>query len=258
MNVISVQDTKLKGPLMVAQRKDIHNSDVPVVCGACEARHRGVCGALTPEQLLKMSKLTNRTTVADDTPLFHADQADAQYSNITHGVVKLTKLMSDGRQQIVGLQFAPDFLGRPFRREMGVDAVSASSVSLCSFPKSALEALIKESPNLEHKLHEQALRELDEAREMMLMLGRKTAVEKIASFLLLIIRYMDPENKPDDGNTTFELPLKRSDIADFLGLTIETVSRQLTRLRKAGVIEITNNRSIHVPDMERLIRASGD
>ncbi|WP_312414472.1 helix-turn-helix domain-containing protein, partial [Shinella sp.] len=98
-------------------------------------------------------------------------------------------------------------------------------------------------------------KELDEARDWMLTLGRKTAQEKVASFLYLIATHVDPENIE---TTVFDLPLSRADIADFLGLTIETVSRQFTKLRKENVIRIENNRHVSVPDMERLMRYAGN
>ena len=180
------------------------------------------------------------------------------YSNVLSGVVKLTKTMADGRQQIVGLQFAPDFLGRPFHSSSKVTAEAASDVSLCSFPKSTLEAMIREQPELEHRLLNQALKELDEARDWMLTLGRKTASEKVASFLHMIARNINPEKEFEAGQKImFDLPMTRADMADFLGLTIETVSRQMTRLRKAGIIEIENNRHITIPDITRLERTGG-
>jgi CRP/FNR family transcriptional regulator len=89
----------------------------------------------------------------------------------------------------------------------------------------------------------------------MVTLGRKTAGEKVASFLLLIARNIDPA--ADGGATSFDLPLTRADIADFLGLTIETVSRQLTKLRTEGVIRIENNRHVAVDDITRLEARSG-
>lgn len=233
-------------------RADIHNSEVPVVCRACEARHKGVCGALTPEQLVRLSRHTKRTSHEGGHELLSADQDIHRYSNILRGVVKLSKLLADGRQQIVGLQFAPDFMGRPFREHSDVIADAATEVHVCSFPKTVLEELIRESPELEHRLHEQALKELDEARDWMLTLGRKSAGEKVASFLFLIASHIDPEIDEHEGPISFELPLKRSDIADFLGLTIETVSRQITKLRKAGVIEVENNRTVRVPNLDRL------
>lgn len=235
---------------MDAERKDIHNSEVPLVCRSCEARHRGVCGALTPVQLIELSKHSSRKRVDSGAELFGESRQASSYSNIISGVVKLTKMISDGRQQIVGLQFAPDFLGRPFRAESDLTADAATDVSVCSFPKSVIERMIGESPELEHRLLQQTLNELDEARDWMLTLGRKTASEKVASFLLLIATNVDPES--ESNSSEFELPLTRSDIADFLGLTIETVSRQLTRLRKDGVIVIHNNRHVIVPDLDVL------
>ncbi len=233
-------------------RQDIHNSDIPVLCRSCEARHRGICGAMTPEQLLKLSKHTRRTLKDTDANLIVAESKATQVSNILRGVVKLTKIMPDGRQQIVGLQFAPDFLGTPFGEYNNVDAEAANNVQLCSFPKAILEEMIHESPELEHKLHQQALKQLDEAREMMLTLGRKTAAEKIASFLYMLAIHLDPEIDHETEQVEFELPLKRADIADYLGLTIETVSRQITKLRKDGVVQIENNRLFKIPDLERL------
>lgn len=243
----------------IEEEQNIHNSDIPAVCRSCEARHRGICGALTPDQLIKLNHHTKRLQIDADRELVAVEETVTHYANILNGVVKLSKLMADGRQQIVGLQFAPDFLGRPFQRQNDVTVESAGPVSLCSFPKSVLENLIAESPSLEHKLHEQALRELDDARQLMLMLGRKSASEKVASFLLLLARHADPEADLDkDQLIQYEVPLKRADIADFLGLTIETVSRQLTKLRKAGVISIENNRHIAILSLQRLSAASGD
>ena len=233
-------------------RPDIHNSDVPVLCRACEARHRGICGALNARQLTELSRHATRRTVEPGCTVFADTDKVVTYSNILSGVIKLMKILADGRQQIVGLQFAPDFLGRPFQEERATDAEAATGVFLCSFPKSAVDRMIADTPELEHKLLEQTLKELDEARDWMVTLGRKTAAEKVASFLLLIARHIDPEADDAEGPMTFDLPLTRADIADFLGLTIETVSRQLTRLRKDGVIRIENNRHVTVPEMERL------
>lgn len=234
------------------EREDIHNSQIPVVCRSCEARHRGVCGALQPDQLAWLSRHTVKHTYESEDELVGAGEDIHRFSNILSGVVKLTKLLADGRQQIVGLQFAPDFLGRPFKRQSNVAAEAATEVRVCSFSRTVLEELVAQSPDLEHLLHEQALKELDEARDWMLTLGRKSAGEKVASFLYLIATHVDPEIEENHGNIRFELPLKRADIADFLGLTIETVSRQITKLRKSGVIEVENNRTVIVPKLDRL------
>ncbi len=239
-------------------RQDVHNSEVPALCQACEARHRGVCGALEPSQLTTLAKQSWKQTAETGSELVGDAEKVASYSNVLSGVIKLSKTLADGRQQIVGLQFAPDFLGRPFKSESALNAEAATDVTLCSFPKASVERMMKESPELEHLLLMQALKELDEAREWMVTLGRKTAAEKVASFLLLIARNIDPNQPALAAKAVFELPLTRADIADFLGLTIETVSRQMTILRKEGVIEIENNRHVTVGDMERLARRAGN
>ena len=238
--------------MMDDRRLDIHNSDIPVLCRACEARHKGICGVLQPHQLQELSKHTTKSIFEAEHEISPAGEKITRQSNILSGVVKLSKLTSDGRQQIVGLQFAPDFLGRPFARQSDVSADAATDVRVCSFPTHVLDAMIKESPELEHRLHQQTLKELDEAREWMLTLGRKTASEKVASFLYLIASHIDPESTHRSGSVMFDIPLKRSDIADFLGLTIETVSRQMTKLRHAGLINLINNRTVEIPDIDRL------
>jgi CRP/FNR family transcriptional regulator, anaerobic regulatory protein len=242
---------------MMTMRQDIHSSGIPVLCQSCEARHRGVCGALDAEQLAGLAKTSSRHNVEPGVELIGDAETVDNYSNLLSGVVKLTKSLSDGRQQIVGLQFAPDFLGRPFKAESAINAEAATAVSVCSFPKAAIERIMKESPELEHRLLKQTLNELDEARDWMVTLGRKSASEKVASFLLMIARNIDPALDPSAQSTSFDLPLIRADIADFLGLTIETVSRQLTRLRSDGVIRIENNREVTVDNLTRLQRRSG-
>ena len=171
---------------MASDRQDIHNSEVPVLCRSCEARHRGMCGVLEPEQLVELARNTHKARHQPGTELIGDSTEIHSYANVMRGVVKLSKVLEDGRQQLVGLQFAPDFLGRLFGQESSVTAEAASSVDLCVVPKATLEQLIAKSPALEHKLMQQTLRELDEARTWMVTLGRKTALEKVASFLHLI------------------------------------------------------------------------
>ncbi|CAM5772353.1 Crp/Fnr family transcriptional regulator [Mesorhizobium amorphae] len=238
-------------------RQDVHTAGIPVLCQACEARHRGVCGALNSDQLVTLARASSKQTIEPGAELVGDMETVDHYSNVLAGVVKLTKTLSDGRQQIVGLQFAPDFLGRPFKTESAVNAEAATNVSLCSFPKAAIERMMKQSPELENRLLRQTLKELDEAREWMLTLGRKTASEKVASFLLLIANHIDPTLDEGEEKVTFDLPLTRTDIADFLGLTIETVSRQFTKLRADGVISIENNRHVTVARRERLEARAG-
>jgi CRP/FNR family transcriptional regulator len=214
-----------------------------------------MCGELTPDELTVLSRSTHRARHDAGDELVGDSTEITSYANVMRGVVKLSKVLEDGRQQLVGLQFAPDFLGRLFGLESPVTAEAASDVELCVVPKRALEAMVAETPALEHRLMQQTLRELDQARDWMVTLGRKTAQEKVASFLYLIATHADPTASRQSAR--FELPLTRADIADFLGLTIETVSRQVTKLRQIGAVTITNNRTVEVPDLERLRELAG-
>jgi len=243
--------------MLALARQDIHNSDIPMLCRSCEARHKGLCGALDAAQLTELSRHTRMVSYEAGEELIGESTEVTAYANVMRGVIKLTKSLDDGRQQVVGLQFAPDFLGRPFNTESQLSADAASDVDLCRIPRAALERLINENPQLERRLLLQTLRELDEARDWMMTLGRKTAAEKVASFLYLIATHIDPSVDAGARAARFDLPLSRSDVADFLGLTIETVSRQLTRLRQDGVVEIVGHRHVDIPDMARLLHRCG-
>jgi CRP/FNR family transcriptional regulator, anaerobic regulatory protein len=224
---------------------------IPAACRVCEARHGVVCGALTTAQLRELCKHSMRRKIDAGSEIVAQGEEVSSYSNIMNGVVKLCKVMPDGRQQIVGLQFAPDFIGRPFVPESTLSAEAATPTEICVFPRRLLDRMISDTPELQHNLHAQALKELDAAREWMLTLGRRTAQEKVASLLYLVATHAEPETT---SSAAFDLPLSRGEIADFLGLTIETVSRQMTKLRKQGVIRIENSRHITVPDMDELER----
>jgi CRP/FNR family transcriptional regulator len=209
------------------------------------------------EQLAKLSTIAHRRKVPAGQIIMTDQEPASFFANIISGTIKLTKTTADGRQQIVGLLFPPDFLGRAFRRSNPYFAEAASDLEICIFPKDAFERLAGEYPEIEHRMFERALDELDAAREWMLLLGRKTAEEKVADFLYLLARRSMMTHCDDHATASFDLPLSRADIADYLGLTIETVSRQLTRLKTSGVIRLVNHRLIQVPDLDALSAIAG-
>lgn len=151
--------------------------------------------------------------------------------------------------------FASDFLGRTFGQTNRFFATAATDVELCIFPSDAFERLIATYPDLKQCLFERTLDDLDAARDWMLLLGRKSAAEKVASFLLLLARRF--ARPPQQAGAEFDMPLKRADMADYLGLTVETVSRQMTRLKATGIIKIKGTRGIKLFSMARLADAAG-
>lgn len=239
---------------MEAIHKANNPLDVPTVCKTCEVRHNGICQAMTSQQLRELNRHATRKAIQPGDEVQGQGERIVSYANILKGVVKLTKVMADGRQQIVGLQFAPDFIGHPFSAESSLSAEAATDAEICAVSKSLLDRMVTTTPDLEHHLHNQAQADLEEARDWMLTLGRKSAREKVASFLHLIATHVDPNQ---EHAREFELPLSRQDIGDFLGLTIETVSRQMTKLRQEDLIKIENNRHIRILDIRRLQKAAG-
>jgi CRP/FNR family transcriptional regulator len=226
------------------------------LCDECAARHQGICGAVSPAQLERLKRTGRRQSVRAGESLVDPSAPPTHFSVILNGAVKLSKVLPDGRQQIVGLQYAPDFLGRPFLNESDVAVEAVTDTTLCNFSRRAVEEMIAETPDLEHRLYLQALAELDDAREMLLTLGRRTAREKVATFLLFILRQTG--GRGDAARMqSHSLLLSRAEIGDFLGLAIETVSRQLNKLQAMGIVELEHNRAIRIVDVDRLKQEAG-
>lgn len=231
-------------------------TEIPLHCRGCLGRSQGGCSVLSPSELVEMARHTHITRRAAGGLLIGEGAPVEAYSTVMRGIVKLSKTTENGGQQLVGLQFAPDFLGRLFGDESQVTIEAATEVQLCVVPRGAFERLVKATPALERRLMQQTLRELDEARDWMVTLGRKSARQKVASLLRLFAGHANVDPNASEGYD-FDLPLSRTDIADFLGLTFETVSRQLTLLRLDGVIRVTGGRHVKVPDRHVLHRMCG-
>ncbi|HUS55573.1 MAG TPA: helix-turn-helix domain-containing protein [Thermohalobaculum sp.] len=228
-------------------------------CADCAIRHRAICAYCGPDELSQLEAIKFYKTFAPGEEIVAAGENTEFLGSVVEGVVALSKTLVDGRRQTVGLMFPSDYVGRPMRPIAPYDAVAVTTVRLCLFTRTRFERVLRETPALEKRLLEMTLDELDAARDWMLLLGRKSAREKIATFLTILARRAAALDKktPDDG-LNFVLPLTREAVADYLGLTIETVSRQITALRKAGVIELADARNIRVPDYTALLGAAGE
>lgn len=181
-------------------------------------------------------------------------------ASLVTGVATLSQTMEDGRTQMVGLLLPSDFIGRPGRTAAPYDVIAVTDVTLCCFRRKPFEDLMISTPHVSQRLLEMALDELDAAREWMLLLGRKTAREKIASLIAIIAR-RDTDLKPTFQSKRpmeVDLPLTRESMADYLGLTLETVSRQISALKRDGVIRLEGKRRVHVADFDRLMDETGD
>lgn len=248
-------------------------------CGPCPIRKRAVCALCDATELRRLDAIKSYRRVGAGREIFASGEESVAVGSIVSGVVRLEKTLSDGRRQIVGLLFAADFVGRVRTERADCDAVAATDVTMCMFQRAPFEALLKTTPNLERRLLDMTLDELDAAREWLLIVGRKSAAEKVASLLLLLAARMSVARASASGvgreplgldlrhgvdargadgiGGAIALPLTRDEMADALGLTLETVSRQMSSFKRSGVIELIGAREMRIIDTEALEALAG-
>lgn len=233
--------------------------DPPRSCGDCPIRHRAVCSGCAQDELLVLEGLKSYKSFEKGETLVWAEQPLSHLSTVITGIASLNRTLEDGRCQIVGLILPSDFIGRPNRVSVAHDVVAATDVTLCRFEKSVFEKLLASSPALMTSLLSKTSDDLDAARDWMLLLGRKTAREKVAGFLSMLVRRAIQQNgMPAGDGATVSLPLARGDLANYIGLTLETTSRQFSQLKHDDVIALPSNREVHIPNLARLFREANE
>lgn len=228
-------------------------------CEDCPIRHRAVCASCNSEEFEILEAIKYyRSYPAGQTIMWGGDRMEF-VASIVSGTATIERLTEDGRKQTVGLLLPSDFIGRPGRDNAVYDVTAVTDVTLCCFRRRQFEKLVSDTPHIAQRMLEMALDELDAARDWMFLLGRKTAKEKIASFLLLVHKRTEAPGvfEIENGKTIY-LPLTREAMSDYLGLTIETVSRQFSKLKSEGVIRLEGKRNVVIPDVEALRREAGD
>ena len=205
-------------------------------CLDCAVRESALCGAADDDQLAALSAIGRRRVLAAGQVLTWAGDANLLCANIVAGILKVTASAASGREQIVGLLFAGDFVGQPFTEDSTVTVTALVESDLCLYPRERFERALGEAPALERALLRRTMAALNDARERMLTLGQRGAQERVAGFLLDLADRAAPGRR--DGAITIDVPVSRRDMADFLGLTIETVSRQLGRLKIQGAVAL--------------------
>lgn len=229
-------------PLIIDTHRD------PNVCLHCQARPFSVCSVIDDADLQRLGAAAVTMTVQPGHSFIQEGGQAEHFFNVTAGTAKLYKLLPDGRRQVTGFAGVGYFLGLAVSASYAFSAEALEPVQVCRFSRAKLRELLDDFPALEKKLLEVASHELVVAQEQMLLLGRKTARERLASFLIARVKML-PHCMGQQTVATKEridLPMTRMDIADYLGLTIETVSRTLSRLRAEKLIEIPNNSEIVV------------
>lgn len=224
---------------------------IPPLCDACPARARAICAGLPASTLAGLCGIGRIERLRRGETLLWEGEDALVVGTVRSGLLKLTAALEDGREQILGLAFSGDFVGRPFAARADHRVTALTDTMLCVFRRPAFEALAGAAPAIEHALLARTFDELDRARRWMLLLGRKSARERVASLLLEIA-----ERTGAAG--VVELPLSRQQMADVLGLTIETVSRNITRLKLGGALRMTSVHRYVIADAPRLAQLAGN
>jgi CRP/FNR family transcriptional regulator, anaerobic regulatory protein len=220
----------------------------PPRCDDCAVRPLGVCAALDRGELRELDHLGRRVHFISREMVFAQEELTTSFYNLREGVMRLYKLLPDGRRQIVGFAMPGDFLGMATSARHSFSADAVGPVAVCRFSRTSFARFIEDKPHLLRRINELVIRELGRAQDHMVLLGRRSAEEKVASFL---IGWCDRLARLGDATSTVPLPMGRQDIADFLGLTIETVSRTFTKLERDGLIDIVPG-GVGLADLERV------
>lgn len=232
---------------------DVAGVAVPTACGAptacgeicekCRVRLITICAALADDEIGELELLAERRSLPARRALFHQGDAVNGLYTITSGSVRLQNDLSDGRRQIVGFALPGDFLGLALESRYGFSAETLTPVTACRFDRAGFLALLRRKPHLLARLHAATSHELAIAQAHMVVLGRRRAEERVAAFL---IGWRDRLALIQGRSATVPLPMGRQDIADHLGLTIETVSRVFARWAREKIV-------LGVPDGVRVL-----
>jgi CRP/FNR family transcriptional regulator len=247
-----------ENPMLTNQPHSIRPNIMPPIraksrgagsCQTCQVRELAVCAALSDDELAAFDAVQIRQSLKRGQVIcYEGDDADAVY-NVAAGTVRLSKLLADGRRQVTGFLLAGDFLGLMDEVVHASTAEAVGEATVCRMDRRAFDRLSERFPRLERRLRLRAGHELAEAQAHMLLLGRRTPREKLACFLLRLYERLDAAEPLDN---VLQLPMKRADIADFLGLTIETLSRTFTVMRQEGLIELPEPQLVVFKDQEAI------
>jgi CRP/FNR family transcriptional regulator, anaerobic regulatory protein len=222
-------------------------------CERCDVRRFTFCGALEVGEQTAISAIAVTMGFAPHQPIIYEGDTGAFFFNLTIGTAVAYKMFADGRRQVMGFLMPGDFFGLAPRGVYVYSVDAITPVTSCRYPRPALDGLCRKYPRLEERMFRGVMDELALAQDQILMLGRQGAQERVAAFLINLSERIAQHG--GDGDS-IELPMTRADIADYLGLTTETVSRTVTAMARDGLIVIQRPDRIDLSDREALVEIS--
>lgn len=223
-------------------------------CDGCLARPLAICASIPQSDTHALEAAAGEVLLPAGATLAHAGDPRREVYTVTRGMLRRVRLLPDGRRLIAGFLMAGDFIGYSGAPEYRHSLEAVTDCALCVFPLQSMRALCQRHPALESGMLAQACEELDATRGNLMLLARLAPAERLAGFL---IELAQRQQRRGGSVAQVALPMTRADIADHLGLTIETVSRSFTRLRQGGLIAFDDPRQIELVDLPALRRAAG-
>ena len=218
-------------------------------CLHCQIRHLAICGVLTPAEVQAMDAVASLQVLEAGAVLARQGEPRRHVYTVTQGALRLVRLSADGRRQVSGFAMPGDFVGLSGAATYPHDIEALAHTELCRISMESMQRLGARFPHLQGKLLERACNELDTAHDRMMSLARMNPTERMADFLL---RLAEQQVRAGNSGTSIFLPMPRADIADHLGLTVETVSRCLTALRTRGLITLPGTYRVELLDVPGL------
>ena len=218
-------------------------------CNICKIRTYSFCRCLDEDKLQVFSRISFEKEYHDKQSIFIQNDTAKHLFNVTEGNVKIYQLLDDGRIQIIGFLYPGDFFGTYSNNKYNYSAESIGNLKTCVFEQKILDKYLDENPVLAKELLNQTSFELTLAQDRITVLGKLKAIERIARFLLNIA---EQRKRIGWQNNPISLPMTRQDIADYLGLTIETVSREFSNLKSSNVIKFISSKQIYLNDIKNL------
>lgn len=219
-------------------------------CNDCPVADRAVCASLSPDDRAALAKHGRRVRFRRGDTIIHAGQPNMVAATLISGAAKISTIDRDGTERILALVHPAGLLAQCFAPQADYQVTALSDGEACLFPRHEFEAATNAHPELARRMLAETVRELGESRMLIDMIGKRNAVSRVAALLMAFARAASPA--PCHHAEHFDLPLTRGDMAQLLGTTIETVSRNLVALERDGLIRRTGARGIDVVNPARL------
>ena len=226
-----------------------------LACNSCPVRDRAACSVLNEDERSDLASIGRHRTLKRGETLFAAGDSPTSCATLISGALKISSVDEDGVERILSLVHPAGFVGEMFAPQAKHSIAALTESTVCVFPSKRYEEALERFPALGRALLRRSADDLYASRALIDLMSRRTAVGKVSG---LIKAMADAAStSPCHPAGFFDLPLSREEIAGLLGLTIETVSRQLGRLEREGAIRREGRRGIRLTNAALLDRLAG-